>query len=73
MLRVPYDVEAWGKLGSPFSSAPLCDDRRHKVGGSLTDSIKNPEPKEDFFSECLAEITGKDFKRKGVGDGGKKT
>jgi hypothetical protein len=71
MFRVPYDVEAWGKLGSPFSSVPIRDDRQYEEVGSLIDSTKSLEPKEDVFSECLAEITGQGFKTKG--DGEKKT
>jgi len=62
-FRVPYDVEACGKLGSPFSSVPICDDRQHDLGASLTDSITNLESKEDVFSDCLPAVTGKDFKR----------
>jgi len=71
-FRVPYDVEAWGKLGSPFSSVPIRDDRQHELEVSLMGSIKNLESTEDVFSECLPAVTGKDFKRKGA-DGEKNT
>ena len=71
-FRVPYDVEAWGKLGSPFSSVPIRDDRQHELGVSFMDSIKNLESKEDVFSECLPAVTGKYFKREGA-DGEKNT
>jgi hypothetical protein len=72
-FRVPYDVEACGKLGSPFFSLPGHNDGQHEVDaaapyGSLLDSSKNLEPKCCIFFVCLAEGVGKEFIRKKGGE-----